>query len=230
MARKGWRMNIAIDGPAGAGKSTVAQLVAKQLGFTYIDTGAMYRALTWLALEQQVSPDNEQALLNILDSNPISLKQQAEVQRVFAGNREVTAEIRQPDVTRHVSLVAKHPKVREQMVSLQRELAAKENVVMDGRDIGTHVLPYAQVKIFLTASIEERAMRRFKEWVDKGYQPDLEQLKQEIALRDKLDSERETSPLQCADDAIILDSSGLSIDQVVDKIIEIYRKKSTPDV
>lgn len=225
MARKGWRMNIAIDGPAGAGKSTVAQLVAKKLSFTYIDTGAMYRALTWMALVQQVSPDDEQSLLNLLESTTITLKQQPEGQQVFLGNQEVTTEIRQPDVTRLVSLVAKHPRIRQQMVSMQRELAAIENVVMDGRDIGTQVLPDSEVKIFLTASIEERAMRRFKEWLDKGYQPNLEELKQEIALRDKLDSERESSPLKCADDAVVVDSSGYTIDEVVDKIIEIYRRK-----
>ncbi|RKD25683.1 cytidylate kinase [Ammoniphilus oxalaticus] len=219
-------MKIAIDGPAGAGKSTVAQLVAKQLGFTYIDTGAMYRALTWLAIEQQVSPEDEQALLKLLDASAISLEQQSHGQLVLIGNREVTNEIRRPEVTRHVSAVAKHAKIREQMVQQQRQLAEQQHVVMDGRDIGTRVLPDAEIKVFLTASIEERAKRRFKEWVEKGYQPDLEQLKLEIAQRDKMDSERKASPLKCADDAVVLDTSGLSIEQAVEKIVDLYRKQT----
>lgn len=219
-------MNIAIDGPAGAGKSTVAQLVAKQLGFTYIDTGAMYRALTWMAMENNVPLEREETLLELLRSITIILKQEPTGQKVFVDEQEVTTEIRHPQVTRQVSLVAKHPKVRALMVKLQQDLATKENVVMDGRDIGTHVLPHAEVKIFLTASIEERAMRRYKELMDKGHQPYLEELKQEIATRDKLDSERETAPLKCAEDAIVLDSTGLSIPQVVERIVDIYKKQN----
>lgn len=218
-------MNIAIDGPAGAGKSTVAQLVAKQLGYTYIDTGAMYRALTWLALEQRVSPEDEQALLALLDAHPISLKQSANGQRVFVGEREATDEIRRPEVTQHVSTTAKHANVRDRMTRLQRRLAEGEHVVMDGRDIGTRVLPDAGLKIFLTASIDERAKRRYKELVDKGYQPDLKALKEEIAQRDKRDAERATSPLKKADDAIEIDTSGLSIEQTVHQIIEIYQNR-----
>lgn len=222
-------MNIAIDGPAGAGKSTVAQLVAKQLGFTYIDTGAMYRALTWMAMGKNVPLEHEETLLELLRSITIILKQEPTGQKVFIDQQEVTAEIRNPQVTREVSLVAKHPKVRALMVKLQQGMAAKENVVMDGRDIGTHVLPHADVKIFLTASIEERAIRRYKELMEKGHQPDLEELKQEIATRDKLDSERETAPLKCAEDAIILDSTGLTIPQVVEQIVGIYKNRHRPN-
>ncbi len=219
-------MNIAIDGPAGAGKSTVAQLVAKQLGFTYIDTGAMYRALTWMAMERNVDVELEESLLALLHSITITLKQELDGQKVFVDDREVTSEIRHPQVTRQVSLVAKHPKVRALMVQLQQDMAEKENVVMDGRDIGTHVLPHADVKIFLTASIEERAMRRYKELIEKGHQPDLDELKQEIATRDKLDSERETAPLKCAEDALILDSTGSSIPQVVERIVQVYSRQN----
>ncbi|MEW9669721.1 (d)CMP kinase [Ammoniphilus sp. 3BR4] len=218
-------MNIAIDGPAGAGKSTVAQLVAKQIGFTYIDTGAMYRALTLMALEKNVSLDNEESLLEILRSMTILLKQELNEQKVFIGDREVTEEIRHPEVTRNVSLVAKHPLVRHKLVDMQRNMAAEQNVVMDGRDIGTHVLPNAQVKVFLTASIEERALRRYKDLQQKGHTPDLEQLKDEIARRDQLDSERETAPLRCAEDAIVVDSTGLTIDQVVDKIVALFKER-----
>ncbi|RXT14041.1 (d)CMP kinase [Ammoniphilus sp. CFH 90114] len=218
-------MNIAIDGPAGAGKSTVAQLVAKEIGFTYIDTGAMYRALTLMALEESVPLDSEEGLTNLLHAMTIYLKQEPNGQKVFIGEREVTDEIRHPEVTRHVSLVAKHPLVRFKMVEMQRVMAAEQNVVMDGRDIGTHVLPSAQVKVFLTASIEERALRRYKDLQEKGHQADLEQLKHDIARRDKLDSEREAAPLRCAEDAVVLDSSGLTIEQVVEQIVGLYKEK-----
>ena len=200
-------MNIAIDGPAGAGKSTVAQLTAKHLGYTYIDTGAMYRALTLAALQGGVTLTDEEELASLLEQITIGLKQQATGQKVFLNNRDVTKEIRHPDVTRQVSLVAKHPKVREKMMVLQRKMAGQESVVMDGRDIGTFVLPNADVKIFLTASIEERAMRRYKELLDKGHVANLADLQTEIELRDKLDSERETAPLRCAEDATVLDST-----------------------
>jgi len=219
-------MNIAIDGPAGAGKSTVAQLTAKHLGYTYIDTGAMYRALTLAALQGGVTLTDEEELASLLEQITIGLKQQATGQKVFLNNRDVTKEIRHPDVTRQVSLVAKHPKVREKMMVLQRKMAGQESVVMDGRDIGTFVLPNADVKIFLTASIEERAMRRYKELLDKGHVANLADLQTEIELRDKLDSERETAPLRCAEDATVLDSTGMTIDQVVSKIIELCKNKT----
>lgn len=218
-------MNIAIDGPAGAGKSTVAQLVAKQVGFTYIDTGAMYRALTLRALDENVLLTDEAGLVSLLHSMTIILKQDPEGQKVLDGDKDITDDIRHPEVSRNVSIVAKHPLVRHEMMVLQRNMASEQNVVMDGRDIGTHVLPLAEVKIFLTASIDERAQRRFKDLQSKGHLADLELLKEEIALRDKLDSERETAPLRCAEDAIVLDSTGLTIDQVVEKIVQFYKDK-----
>jgi cytidylate kinase len=216
-------MNIAIDGPAGAGKSTVAQLTAIKLGYTYIDTGAMYRAVTLAAMRNGLSLDNEQELCSLLDGISISLKQQGQGQRVYVDHHDVTDEIRYPDVSSKVSMVAKHRQVRERLMIMQREMANQGNVVMDGRDIGTHVLPDAEVKIFLTASIEERAMRRYKELTEKGHVADIDQLKEDIALRDKLDSERESAPLRCADDAIVVDSTGLSIYQVVERIISLSR-------
>ncbi|MBP1933478.1 (d)CMP kinase [Ammoniphilus resinae] len=219
-------MNIAIDGPAGAGKSTVAQLTAKHLGYTYIDTGAMYRALTLAALHEGVSLSDEEELASLLDRISIGLQQQASGQRVFLNNRDVTEEIRHPDVSRQVSLVAKHPKVREKMMVLQRKLAGQESVVMDGRDIGTFVLPDAEVKVFLTASIEERAMRRYKEMLEKGHDANLADLQLEIQLRDKTDSDREVAPLRCAEDATILDSTGMTIEQVVSRIIELCKNKT----
>jgi CMP/dCMP kinase len=215
-------MNIAIDGPAGAGKSTVAQLTAEKLGFTYIDTGAMYRALTFAALVKDIPLEDEEKLGELLDTSIIQLKQDMDGQKVILGRRDVTREIREPDISRRVSVVAKHPLIRKKMTILQRRLAAEENVVMDGRDIGTHVLPRAEVKVFLTASIEERALRRYKELIEKGHQPDLEELKNEILLRDKLDSEREVAPLRCAEDAIVVDTTGMTIPEVVDRIVEIY--------
>ena len=218
-------MNIAIDGPAGAGKSTVARLAAKQLGFTYIDTGAMYRALTLAAMEKQLSLTDELPLLQLLEQIDIRLRLCPDGQHVYIGDQDVSAAIRYPEVSRQVSLVAQHPKIRTKMVDLQRKLANQGNVVMDGRDIGTNVLPDAEVKIFLTASIDERANRRYKELLEKGHSADFEELKQEIARRDKLDSERKASPLRCAEDAFVLDSTGLVIDQVVDQIVDLCHKQ-----
>ncbi|HJV46537.1 MAG TPA: (d)CMP kinase [Bacillota bacterium] len=215
-------MSIAIDGPAGAGKSTVAQLTAKRLGFTYIDTGAMYRALTLAALTHGIPLDDERRVGELLNQITIDLRQDPNGQRVVLNNQDITREIRDPEISRNVSIVAKHPAVREKMTILQRRLAVAQNVVMDGRDIGTHVLPQAEVKIFLTASIEERAIRRYKELIEKGHQPVLEELKEEILLRDRLDSEREVAPLRPAEDAIIVDTTGMSIENVVEKIGQIY--------
>lgn len=219
-------MNIAIDGPAGAGKSTVAQRVAERLDLLYIDTGAMYRAVTWLALHHSVSPENDEALIKLIELYPISLRRSGANYRVYVGEQEVTEQIRTPQVTEQVSRVARNPAVRQKLLELQRQMACHEKVVMDGRDIGTNVLPDAEVKIFLTASIEARANRRYHELISRGYQPDLEQLKEEIALRDKSDSERAIAPLKKADDAETIDTTGLSIDEVVDRIVSIYQRKA----
>lgn len=190
------RISIAIDGPAAAGKSTVAKVVAKELSYVYIDTGAMYRTLTYAALEQKVDIENEEQLMEVVKNVNIEFQQGENTQLVFLNGQDVSEVIRTPDVTNRVSIVAKHRLVREEMVRRQQELAKKGGVVMDGRDIGTHVLPDAEVKIFMLASVEERAERRHLENLNKGFDSNLEQLKEEIAQRDKLDSEREVSPLK----------------------------------
>ncbi|MFB6731575.1 (d)CMP kinase [Bacillus mobilis] len=215
------RISIAIDGPAAAGKSTVAKVVAKKLSYVYIDTGAMYRAITYAALEQKVDIENEEQLMEVVKNVNIEFQQGENTQLVFLNGQDVSEVIRTPDVTNRVSIVAKHRLVREEMVRRQQELAEKGGVVMDGRDIGTHVLPDAEVKIFMLASVEERAERRHLENMNKGFNSNLEQLKEEIAQRDKLDSEREVSPLKKADDALELDTTSLSIEEVVQKIMSI---------
>ncbi|MDM5192847.1 (d)CMP kinase [Bacillus hominis] len=215
------RISIAIDGPAAAGKSTVAKVVAKKLSYVYIDTGAMYRAITYAALEQKVDIENEEKLMEVVKNVNIEFQQGENTQLVFLNGQDVSEVIRTPNVTNRVSIVAKHRLVREEMVRRQQELAEKGGVVMDGRDIGTHVLPDAEVKIFMLASVEERAERRHLENMNKGFDSNLEQLKEEIARRDKLDSEREVSPLKKADDALELDTTSLSIEEVVQKIMGI---------
>lgn len=217
-------MNIAIDGPAGAGKSTVAQQIASTLGYVYIDTGAMYRALAWAALQADISTQDEEAVAELLQTAQIELKRIDGSQRVFWNKRDITQEIRTPDVSNNASIVASHGMVRQLMLTLQRNMAKQGNIVMDGRDIGTHVLPDAELKIFLTASIEERAQRRYSELIAKGYEADLNQLKQEIAERDKRDSEREVAPLRQAEDAILVDTTGQSIEEVVNQILEISKR------
>ncbi|MBE7094581.1 (d)CMP kinase [Bacillus cereus] len=215
------RISIAIDGPAAAGKSTVAKVVAKKLSYVYIDTGAMYRTITYAALEQKVDIENEEKLMEVVKNVNIEFQQGENTQLVFLNGQDVSEVIRTPEVTNRVSIVAKHRLVREEMVRRQQELAEKGGVVMDGRDIGTHVLPGAEVKIFMLASVEERAERRHLENINKGFDSNLEQLKKEIAQRDKLDSEREVSPLKKADDALELDTTSLSIEDVVQKIMSI---------
>lgn len=190
------RISIAIDGPAAAGKSTVAKVVAKKLSYVYIDTGAMYRTITYAALERKVDIENEEKLMEVVRNVNIEFQQGENSQLVFLNGQDVSEVIRTPEVTNQVSIVAKHRLVREEMVRRQQELATKGGVVMDGRDIGTHVMPDAEVKIFMLASVEERAERRHLENINKGFDSNLEQLKEEIAQRDKLDSEREVSPLK----------------------------------
>ncbi len=216
------KLTVAIDGPAGAGKSTVAQLAAKELGYTYIDTGAMYRAVAWKTL-QQGKPVTDDLINEVVKDIDIVLDYKEGKTKVFVDGTEVTAAIRTPEVTGIVSQVAALGPVRERLTDIQRQMGAQGAVIMDGRDIATNVLPNADVKIFLTASIEERADRRFKEMKAKGYDVDVEQLKQEIAARDKADSEREISPLVQAEDAELLDTSNMSIDEVVEAIIQRCR-------
>ncbi|KKK37579.1 cytidylate kinase [Mesobacillus campisalis] len=219
------RISIAIDGPAAAGKSTVAKRVAENLEYVYIDTGAMYRALTLKAILRGADMDDPALIMDILDDTAIELLPGSEGQLVLLDGQEVTAEIRTAEVTNKVSYVAIHEEVRKEMVKRQQELAAKGGVVMDGRDIGTHVLPDAEVKVFLLASVDERAQRRHAENLQKGFPSDLEQLKQEIAQRDKIDSERKVSPLKKADDAVEIDTTSLSIQQVVDTIMKLATER-----
>ncbi|MDN3953636.1 (d)CMP kinase [Sporolactobacillus laevolacticus] len=216
---------VAIDGPAAAGKSTVAKIAAKTLGFVYIDTGAMYRSLTYKALMTGTDINDGHQLKQLLDQTEIELVQEGNGQKVYVDGADVTDRIRYPDVSEHVSLVSSFEEVRMEMVSRQRKLAASCSVVMDGRDIGTHVLPKAQVKIFLIASVDERAIRRYKEEELKGRHPSIESLREAIALRDKKDMEREASPLVKAEDAIALDTTSLSIEEVVEKILQLVKEK-----
>ncbi len=218
------RINIAIDGPAAAGKSTVAKLIARRLSYVYIDTGAMYRALTYRALQCGVDVHDEQALLSLLRHTHIELQPSPQGQLVFVNGEDVTDIIRGEAVTNAVSFVAQHPLVREEMVARQRAMA-KGGVVMDGRDIGTNVLPNAEVKIFLKASVEERARRRHEENIARGFPSDFETLKEEIARRDRLDSERETAPLRKAPDAVEIDTTSLSVEEVAARIMEVVNER-----
>lgn len=214
------QVRIAIDGPAAAGKSTVAKMIADQLNITYIDTGAMYRALTLKALNENVNIDDEERLLKLLKNSRIHLKKEEEKQVVLLDDKDVTHKIRSNDVTNHVSQIAKHRLIREEMVERQRSLAKNGSVVMDGRDIGTHVIPDAEVKIYLVASAKERALRRHKENLEKGIESNLNDLKKEIEKRDKQDMNRQVAPLTKAKDAIEIDTTSKSIDSVVDLIIK----------
>ncbi len=215
------RISIAIDGPAAAGKSTVAKIVAEKLTYVYIDTGAMYRALTYKALQKGARLDSEAHLIDILNDTSIELQPGEKGQKVLLDGVEVTNDIRSSEVTNQVSYVAVHELVRKEMVKRQQEFAVDGGVVMDGRDIGTHVLPNAEVKVFLLASVEERAQRRHTENIQKGFPSNLEKLKEEIAARDKIDSEREVAPLKKANDAVEIDTTSLTITDVVGKIMDL---------
>lgn len=218
-------IRIAIDGPASSGKSTVAKIIAKNLGYTYLDTGAMYRSATYLALQNNLTEDNVEEILKVLANNPVSFGRAEDgSQTVFVGDKDVTLAIRQNDVTNNVSWVAAIPEVREELVEQQRRIAKNGAIIMDGRDIGTVVLPDAELKIFMIASVDERAERRYKENIEKGIPTDLETLKKEIAERDYKDSHREVSPLRPAEDAITFDTTGVSIDGVVEFIQEKAKK------
>lgn len=214
-------LNIAIDGPASSGKSTIAKLLADDYQLVYVDTGAMYRTLAYLALKHEVPVDNESELLKLLNNVTITFERKENAQLVYADAEDVTEAIRQNDVTNNVSVVSSFGKVREELVQRQQKIAENSGVVMDGRDIGTVVLPDADVKIFLVASVEERAERRYLENKEKGIESDFERLKQEIIARDEYDSNREVSPLKQAEDAIRLDTTSLSISEVVEKCKKI---------
>lgn len=219
------RLQVAIDGPASAGKSTVAKRVAKEFGYVYCDTGAMYRAVTLAALNKGISMDDVEQIAEIAKHIKITFKPAEPEQRVFINGEEVTRDIRLPKVAANVSAVAAIPAVRTEMTKQQREIAAEGGIVMDGRDIGTTVLPNAPVKIFMVATAHERARRRFLENKQKGITTtSLEELQKAIELRDQKDSTRKVSPLTQADDAIRLDTTNLTIDQVVEEISKIIKK------
>jgi len=212
---------IAIDGPAGAGKSTVARAVADALGFTYIDTGAMYRAVALQALEEGVDPADGDAATRLVARVDLQVKQG----RVFVDRRDVTDSIRQPDVTRASAEIAKHEGVREALVEVQRRMARRADVVMEGRDIGTKVLPDASVKVFLTASLDERAVRRARETGVDDY-VELDAVKSEVSARDEIDMNREISPLVRAPDAVVVDSTGREVDDVVAELVSLARSRA----
>jgi cytidylate kinase len=211
---------LAIDGPAGSGKSTISALIAKKLGWTHIDTGAMYRAVTLQAIELGVDLNDEHAY-DFLETIHIHYDHD----KIFIGDRDVSEAIRSEGVTNNVSLVSSFPYVRRKLVDLQKKAAEKGNIIMDGRDIGTVVIPQADLKIFLTANVEERAKRRYKEHVKKGKAAHIDKVIEDIVTRDQKDSTRKESPLRKADDAIVLDTTYLTIEQVVEKIIELASKK-----
>lgn len=215
------KIQIALDGPAGAGKSTIAKQLAARLDYVYIDTGAMYRAVTLAALEQSLDLNNGEALGELMKSLDIRLTPGENGQRVFIGDREVTDAIRSIEITNNVSFVARQKEVRAALVTAQRKLAERGGIVMDGRDIGTVVLPDAELKVFLTATVEERAARRHRENIARGMDSDITILQEEIALRDKRDSEREVSPLRQAVDALYLDTTEMTIDEVVVRLMEL---------
>jgi cytidylate kinase len=217
----GMKKVIAIDGPAGAGKSTIAKGLAKELSYIYIDTGAMYRAVAYQALQQGIAADDAQALTKLAAESEIDMRVEGGENRILLNGEDVTAEIRLPEVGAMASPVSAIGGVREHLVAQQRRLAARGNVVMDGRDIGTVVLPDADCKIYLTASLDERVMRRYTELKAKGLDTTPEEVKNDIETRDYRDSHRENSPLRQADDAVYLDSTGLGIDEVLAKVREL---------
>ena len=213
---------IAIDGPAGAGKSTIAKIAAKQLGYIYIDTGAMYRAVAWRVLQKYAPPVSTEQIISCLHNIDIKLSyDDKQNMQVEVNGMNVTAAIRTPEVTALVSQVAAVGEVREKMVELQRKMARQGKILMDGRDIGTCVLPDADLKIYLTASVEERARRRAKQMQKKGYDIDVEEIKKDITARDEADMKREISPLKKADDAVLLDSTDMTIDEVLHAIFKM---------
>ena len=212
--------NIAIDGPAGAGKSTIARLAAKRLGFVYVDTGAMYRAIALYFLRKGIRPEDVQTIASLVQGAEITIRYVDGTQQVILNGEDVSGQIRTEEVGNMASATSAIPAVRAHLMELQRNLAASANVIMDGRDIGTCILPDADVKIFLTASTSVRAMRRYRELQEKGMMCNLEEIEQDIIERDARDMNRETAPLKQAEDAMLLDSSDMTLEQVVQAILE----------
>ncbi|NLG93299.1 MAG: (d)CMP kinase [Clostridiales bacterium] len=216
---------IAIDGPAGAGKSTIARRAAAELGYIYVDTGALYRAVGLFMLQKGVAPSDSAAVCPLLDQVKIRLAFQNGEQKVYLGDRDVTGDIRTPEVSMAASDVSAIPEVRKFLFSLQQDIAKTNNVIMDGRDIGTVVLPDAQVKIFLTASPEERAARRYAELREKGEQVQFDDVLADLKKRDYNDSHRTVAPLVPAETAIVVDTTGMTLEQSIEKLLSIIKKK-----
>lgn len=216
--------NIAIDGPAGAGKSTIAKMAAKKLDFIYVDTGAMYRAMALYFLRREIDAKDEKKIAEACEHINVTIAYQEGEQQVLLNGENVNAFIRTEEVSMMTSNTSKYPAVREKLLYLQRELAAANNVIMDGRDIGTCVLPDAELKIYLTASASERAKRRYLEQKERGVESDLAQIERDIIARDEQDMNREIAPLKQTEDAIYLDTSDMTIEEVVTKIVSLVQK------
>lgn len=218
-------ISIAIDGPSGAGKSTIAKAVSKKLGFIYVDTGALYRSIGLYALQQGMDTANREQVASLLPKIEVQIRYLDGVQRVYLNGEDVSEEIRKPPVSMAASNVSAHPEVREFLLNLQRHFAEEHNVVMDGRDIGTVVLPNADIKIFLTASSEERARRRYDELIQKGEQVQFDKIHEEIIKRDYNDSHRAIAPLKQADDAILVDTTGCALEESIQKLETLIRSR-----
>ncbi len=224
MVKKNAELVIAIDGPSGAGKSTTARLLAERLGYIYIDTGAMYRAIGWKAKREGIDPADEEDLANLCRRTEVAIRKDNSDPRFYVDGHDVSGEIRTPEMGMMASAVSKSPAVRARLLTLQRDLGRNGGVVMDGRDIGTVVFPEADVKFFLDASAEERGRRRYEELKAKGMNVDRARITQEIKDRDQQDSTRSLAPLRKADDALLIDSTGLDINAVLERMLAEIRK------
>ncbi|MBQ4521484.1 MAG: (d)CMP kinase [Lachnospiraceae bacterium] len=218
--------NVAIDGPAGAGKSTIAKKVAKELDFIYVDTGAMYRSMALYFIRKQVKAAEVDKIITLLPEIHVTIAYENGEQHVYLNGEDVSTLIRNEEVSQMTSSISTIPEVREKLLSLQRNLAKENNVLMDGRDIGTCVLPDAELKIYLTASVEVRAKRRYNEMIEKGMECDLEELEASIKERDYRDMNREIAPLKQAEDAVLLDTSDMNIEEVVNAIIQMVKERA----
>ena len=217
--------NIAIDGPAGAGKSTIAKNAAKILGFIYVDTGAMYRSIALYMLNNHIDITNQEQVSDNCRHVQIQLKYEDDAQQVYLNGSNVSRDIRREEVGKAASVVSAYPVVRKTLLGLQQDIAATEDIIMDGRDIGTCVLPDAQLKIYLTASVHTRALRRYQELQEKGQSCILEEIEKDIEDRDYRDMHREIAPLKAAEDAVVIDSSEMSIQEVTDAILNLVKEK-----
>lgn len=213
--------NVAIDGPAGAGKSTIAKLVAKEKGYIYVDTGAMYRALAVCFLEKGIAAEETEKIIAAAREAEVGIRYEAGAQQVYLNGENITSKLRTEEAGNMASMTSPIPEVRERLLELQRSLAREKDVIMDGRDIGTNILPNADVKIYLTASVETRAKRRYQELKDKGTDCDYEEIVKDIQERDTRDMNRKTAPLKQAEDAVLVDSSDMTIPEVVKMILEL---------